>query len=431
VEQLVTKLWDSGVRHVIPIHLQKNAFGHPAVFEPTLNVMNRLDTGSFYATGEAFDAGVRFAPKTDVLAWFLQLGAPNRAWGEGKALGATEGLTPGGVLLIEALLRRGFVVDVEHMSEQGADTTLALARRAEQPVISSHCPFRELSYGTRLERRDGGSEASPLPFPFGEGDYGTSDVRKVRADRGRTREQVAAIRALGGMIGVQLVSPGVGVQWSPHVPLDCDGSAKGFLQSLAYAEDQLGKTGEVGIASDVGGFAMMPAPRFGVEACPGARGDEARRAGGRIRAQALAQRNGVQYRERLGPLEAWHFENAGRGEDAAFTPTEVARWIALGGDTRLRPDPTQKGLVEERWAAMNEGPNAPLSRSFAGRRQFDVNLDGVAHYGMIPDFLQDAANVSRAAGAQGLVPPLFRSAERYLQMWQRIERRSKELQRGH
>ena len=429
IRQLATLLWDSGVRHVIPIHLTTNAFGEPAVFNPTLNLMNRLDTGSFYATTEAFDAGVRFAPKTDFLSALMQLGAPSPAWARGKAVGASSGLTASGVLLIEELQRRGFIVDVEHMSEQGVDQTLAVARRNQMPVISSHAPLRDLSFGTRLARRDGGFEAEALPIAFGEdktGAYGTSDTLKVRTDRTRTREQLEALRALGGMIGVQLVSMGVGVQWEPAIPLDCDGSTKGFLQSLAYAEEVLGREGEVGIASDVGGFAMMPTPRFGVEACPGARGDAVRREGGRIRAQALAQRNGVRYREPLGPLDAWHFENTGRGEDAAYTPTELARWVTLGREPDQRAL-GHEGVVDARWAAMDEGPNEPLSRSFAGRRQFDVNLDGVAHYGMIPDFLQDSANVARAAGAPELVPPLFRSAERYLQMWSRIEVRAATL----
>jgi microsomal dipeptidase-like Zn-dependent dipeptidase len=432
LKELADRLWSSGVRHVIPIHLTRNAFGQPAVFNPTLNVMNRLDTGSFYATTEAFDGGVRFAPNTDFLSFVMGIGAPTPAWARGQAIGAADGLTPSGVLLIEELQRRGFVVDVEHMSEQGVDQTLAVAKKNQMPVISSHAPFRDLSFGTRLERLDGGYQAEALALPFNDdrdGLYGTSDTLKVRADRSRTREQLAALRELGGMVGVQLVSLGVGVQWQPGIPLDCDGSSKGFLQSLAYAEDLLGRDGEVGIASDVGGFAMMPTPRFGVEACPGARGDDVRRAGGRIRAQALAQRNGVRYREPLGPLESWHFERLGTGDDAAFTQTEGERWVRLGAQPRLRSPQLDgaPGLVEARWTALNEGPNEPLSRSFAGRRQFDVNLDGVAHYGMIPDFFQDSANVARAAGADDLVPPLFRSAERYLQMWRRIETRATQL----
>ncbi len=61
------------------------------------------------------------------------------------------------------------------------------------------------------------------------------------------------------------------------------------------------------------------------------------------------------------------------------------------------------------------GDNAPLSRSFAGEeRDFDINLDGMAHYGMLPDLLQDMRNVGLTA--EDLIP-LFRSAYDYVQMW--------------
>lgn len=73
--------------------------------------------------------------------------------------------------------------------------------------------------------------------------------------------------------------------------------------------------------------------------------------------------------------------------------------------------------VRDRWSAMRSGTNKPLTRSMAGpHRDFDFNLDGLAHYGMLPDMLQDLKNVG--------FPPaqmisLFSSAERYLQVWQR------------
>ena len=39
------------------------------------------------------------------------------------------------------------------------------------------------------------------------------------------------------------------------------------------------------------------------------------------------------------------------------------------------------------------GDNVPLKRSTAGpHRYFDYNIDGMAHYGMLPDFLQDLRN---------------------------------------
>jgi hypothetical protein len=75
--------------------------------------------------------------------------------------------------------------------------------------------------------------------------------------------------------------------------------------------------------------------------------------------------------------------------------------------------------IWEQWRSM-EGGNAPLSRSYAGRRDFDINLDGVAHYGLLPDFLQDLKNVGLT---QGDLAPLFRSAEDYIRMWETCESR--------
>jgi microsomal dipeptidase-like Zn-dependent dipeptidase len=60
------------------------------------------------------------------------------------------------------------------------------------------------------------------------------------------------------------------------------------------------------------------------------------------------------------------------------------------------------------------GHNAPMKRCQTDFKQWDINFEGVAHYGLIPDFLQDLSNV-------GLKPQdlsaLFRSAENVAQMW--------------
>jgi hypothetical protein len=86
----------------------------------------------------------------------------------------------------------------------------------------------------------------------------------------------------------------------------------------------------------------------------------------------------------------------------------------------------------EQWQRM-DGNNEPLSRYIFGyrdfgaervSRDFDVNLDGVAHYGMIPDFLQDVANSHpRPAEVGAYFDPLFRSAESYIQMWEKAQAR--------
>ena len=55
-----------------------------------------------------------------------------------------------------------------------------------------------------------------------------------------------------------------------------------------------------------------------------------------------------------------------------------------------------------------------FQRERTGSRTFDLNTDGVAHYGLIPDLLADM----RQHGGAPALRSLFRSAEAYLRMWE-------------
>src|SRR4051812_37116170 len=84
---------------------------------------------------------------------------------------------------------------------------------------------------------------------------------------------------------------------------------------------------------------------------------------------------------------------------------------------RAAEDPTVVAMcdgmmaIKRRWDAMT-GPNLPLKRAMAGPlRDFDYNLDGVAHYGMFPDMFQDLKNVGVPATEMAA---LFGSAEKYI-----------------
>ena len=67
------------------------------------------------------------------------------------------------------------------------------------------------------------------------------------------------------------------------------------------------------------------------------------------------------------------------------------------------------------------GNNQPLRRFKTGNRYWDFNTDGMAHYGLMPDFLQDLRNIG--LGPDKLTP-LFRSAEDYIQMWEKAQKAS-------
>jgi hypothetical protein len=85
------------------------------------------------------------------------------------------------------------------------------------------------------------------------------------------------------------------------------------------------------------------------------------------------------------------------------TPTGQAQTLA-----------TQLGQILGQWNSTAEG-NVRLQRSTAGHREFDINLDGMAHYGMLPDLIQDLRNVGMD---QDSLSSLFGSAEQYLQVWE-------------
>ncbi|WP_333772773.1 discoidin domain-containing protein [Streptomyces sp. IBSBF 3136] len=59
-----------------------------------------------------------------------------------------------------------------------------------------------------------------------------------------------------------------------------------------------------------------------------------------------------------------------------------------------------------------------IDRQTTGRRTWDLNTDGAAHYGLVPDWIEDI----RLVGGQDVVDDLFRGAESYLDTWGATER---------
>lgn len=58
-----------------------------------------------------------------------------------------------------------------------------------------------------------------------------------------------------------------------------------------------------------------------------------------------------------------------------------------------------------------------FDKQVSGNRVFDINKDGVAHYGLLPDHIQDI----REHGSNRIYNALMNSAEAYLQMWERVQ----------
>jgi hypothetical protein len=58
-----------------------------------------------------------------------------------------------------------------------------------------------------------------------------------------------------------------------------------------------------------------------------------------------------------------------------------------------------------------------VHRQVSGQRVYDINKDGVAHYGLYPDWIEDL----RMQAGDAIVQDMARGPEAYLQMWERAE----------
>jgi hypothetical protein len=62
-----------------------------------------------------------------------------------------------------------------------------------------------------------------------------------------------------------------------------------------------------------------------------------------------------------------------------------------------------------------------VDKQVAGERVYDINADGVAQYGLYPDWIQDLRMVAGGAEGDAIVEDMARGAEAYLETWERAE----------
>ncbi len=283
-------LYELGIRQITPIHLTDNAFGGTAVYLRILDISNVFVTGRHFEVENSWETGVRYRldydgddvvddveravvasgeslspskPTMNRQALIHQVPAVRdlfEAMDEPKVSGGhanTRGLNEYGLILLQEMMRRGMIIDIDHMSQKSTDTALDLAERHEYPVISSHAWFRDLAFSADVE--------------FDHSDpqhYGTDDVHKIAHEAGKRADQVERIGRLGGVIapilnqGDVLDFGNVIPEWTHKVPRSCAGSSTAWASSYLYAVKHMGGRG-VAIGSDVNGAAGMPGPRFG------------------------------------------------------------------------------------------------------------------------------------------------------------------------
>jgi microsomal dipeptidase-like Zn-dependent dipeptidase len=261
----------AGVRQIEPINLIDNGFGGAALFDEHMNVDQlylrgtRLQPDPAGCRDERVDFEFTGAWKSLAVAQIVAghfyhpyyKRSPNGEPGHCNVLG----LTPAGETLVRDLMRRGMLIDLEHMSDRATARTIELAEancadlghgRTCYPLLASHSWPRDL----KRRLRDGQSIGFVRP---GEVIDATTELQKSRAT-------LAAIRDLGGVVGV-ITNQGRLYREDGELADECPTSSESVARALDYTVDQMGGKGGVGFGTDFNGFAGQAGPRFGPNAC--------------------------------------------------------------------------------------------------------------------------------------------------------------------
>ncbi|MEZ4282666.1 MAG: membrane dipeptidase [Myxococcota bacterium] len=324
-----------GVRHVFPVHLFQNDFGAPAIYNSLFDVGSYLSTGQRYPTRDCASEGYGFQLDTSSIASWLTIfgisfppGAPHDADCN------VGGLSARGAELVQGLMQRKMIIDVDHMSARMVEDVLALVEPAAYPVVAGHTGFLETSLGAK------------------------------RSEGQHTRDHTQRIRDLGGLVAPILEQGRASeIDYVPghyRVANDCDLSSKSWAQAYLYASDATRGSGflhAVGLGSDLNGFIHLPTARFGPNAC--------------------------------------------------------------GGNAAQAAQQSPASQIAYPFAAHGDGATGSFSVLSTGTKSWDYNQTGFAHVGLLPDFVED---LKQAGLSDRQLDPLFRSAEAYVAMWERIDR---------
>ncbi|HEX2574688.1 MAG TPA: membrane dipeptidase [Polyangia bacterium] len=400
----VRRLHGLGVRYMFPIHVVDNAFGGASVYVDLFNLGNRFSQvqplppnigayvqGTSFQVETAPDGRVTFRLKPP-LEWWLGLvlkaaiefieSIPNpipfdnlfRPTMKEVLAGESEYQVVKYYFLTPDIGQAQWgSVPGGHRNQKGLSTWGEIAlnemMRLGVMVDIDHMSERAANRAIEIASSIGGGG-----YPVNSGHNGFRAMGHGN-ENGRTEAQLDALARLGGMMGVgygygkatsrgrtvdDVLGPPGPGRWTSS---QVDATCGGSAR--AFAQNYLyavETVGNVAFGTDTNGLVSGPGPRYGALSQLG---------GNYCYDQPLSQR--VRYQ----------------------------------GDTVGLPDASQA-----------------LPRAKTGYKSWDINEEGVPHYGLMPDFLQDLSNVG--VNAEDLTW-LFRGAEAFARMWEKSVRASSQV----
>jgi microsomal dipeptidase-like Zn-dependent dipeptidase len=466
-DQILRLVNEDGVRHVIPVHLINNDVGGTALYSDPFNTVNAFvhatrDTsdwnklandGFFHVdydthlhgrlgmpstlvpiTGDLLKGGaIAPTPIGDVAFSLLGYQGAAELGGHKNALGITEE----GKTLIRQLARLGVLIDVAHMGEKTTQWTVEqFARDNHYPMMDSHTGIRpedETAENERTLMRTHAHTILELGGMIGFGTEGTAGMVKILSQPVIPDPDATLIRFTGS-----LFTHYWGVTLPPRNP-----EISNLTVTIITGGDDLR-----GGKNRVWARVVLPSSTYEVDLSEGNKWP-----GGSTRTVTFALPAGTHADDILsfglrtagdqtnditdGP-DNWDVQSlvvlaTFANHDTVGTwltqydeirsLTAAGHGVALGTDMNgfapqlsFAADPVSYPLTI---ASHTGNPSAPLlPHSVMGVRTFDFQTDGIAHYGMLPDFTQA---LSDRPGSGEAVKALFHSAGDTIRMWEACE----------
>lgn len=172
------RLRTKGVRYIFPVHLIDNPFGGTAIYENLFNTSNYREFGSFWSVRchsngpypssvplenriqhkvvhQGYDAAIHFVKTVKLGIDANRYPSPPPTCSPGVGHANARGLTPEGEIAIREMMKRGMLIDVDHMSELTMDRAIAIAESIPgggYPVVAGHTNIR--NGGAKSSERD-------------------------------------------------------------------------------------------------------------------------------------------------------------------------------------------------------------------------------------------------------------------------------------
>ncbi len=482
-EHLTELFEEHDVRQLHPIHLLDNGFGGAALYASQYNSANAFLNREFFSVSDGRDTEVEWTlGKPEVLittpAAKLPIGVTTNPYDQSPIRGYTghvnaKGLTDLGRELVKEMKRQGMLLAVDHISDRALDELLGLRGHTPPlvaadgcqdlkspeclekafPIALTHTNARDLQFSWNQISMDhlrdtwGGTEA----------EWRDRYEDRIKSEIARRADQIERVSRIGGICAPGYAGGDLHT-WPGEVDVanDCGGSSCTFAQGYNYFFEKCSTNQGVHfgmpIGTDFQGLAGGTVPRYGIFGCwkqsvhlvdnslnnvwsmedlgqPDSEGSlDVDQRGLQL------GKYGVAYDVYGGAARVPHwtpiYQELARKLEWRYRlymymhPDVLSRSAADPVDRRIYPLTAARGRGNGAMGVCDAfqhyksiSTNEPDSDRF--RTHWDINFDGLAHYGMLPDFLQDLRAVGFEREDMG---PLFLGAEAYIRMWEKAWR---------